>query len=963
LLGDLRKELAAGNVLVVVGTGVSIQASGGDPRAGWDGLILDGIEYCLKRALLDDASGEALRGDLRAGKRLEVAERITAVLDQGDLRRWLEESAGALPLRNPEIIEAIHSIGAPLATTNYDDLLSRGRDARPVSWTDPALALQVVRDGRAGVLHFHGCYDVPSSVILGTRSYQKILEERGAQALQQAVAAMQTLLFIGCGDGLSDPNFGSLLKWSAEAFPGSIYSHYSLCSEGEARPAATRLKFIEYGDRYEDLAPFLRRELAAPRPPSLPPAGLCLGRKDQVRAVASALLKKNLRPVPILGGPGMGKTTIALEVMQSKRVASHFGARRHFVRLDGTKTRAEVAATIALALAIPITPSVEQDVLDALSSAPAALVLDNAETPLGTDPEGVEAFLSTLSAIDSLALVVTIRGLERPHSVAWGPTIEAETLSERVARDVFVEAAGRPAFRSDRFLPRILDAMDGVPLAITLMAHFAETFDSLQPVWERWQQKRTAMLKEGMGKGRLNNIAVSYELSIGALSSAARRLLTVLALLPDGVARVDLTRIFPEPEDAADELQRRALAVDEEGRVRMRAPLREYMVAEHPPDADDEERAVRYYLALGATEGAKVGDAGGSQAVSRLVPEIANIETIIERSPDDEDLFRAVHGWGNFARLTGLGSGSVIEHVKERAQKNGSVRMAAMCAMSLGHIALARSEYERSRASYEEAISLYRKLGNVLGEANCIRSLGDVALNRAERERARASYEEALPLYRQVRDVLGEANCIARLGEIALANSQHERARASYEEALPLYRQLGDVLGEANCISGLGDIALARSEHERARASYEEAMSLFRQAGAVLGEANCIARLGEVALALSEYERAFASYEEALPLYRQLGDVLGEANCILGLGDIDRARGNGADAKSRCRAALALYERIAEPFSIGWTHRRLARLSDGAERTAHIASAREAWIHIGRDDLVKKLDKEFGADS
>ena len=277
----------------------------------------------------------------------------------------------------------------------------------------------------------------------------------------------------------------------------------------------------------------------------------------------------------------------------------------------------------------------------------------------------------------------------------------------------------------------------------------------------------------------------------------------------------------------------------------------------------------------------------------------------------------------------------------------------------------ARYRWEEANRALEEAVELRRQHGAQLEEfAASLKEWARVLEWQGAYDRATDLLLKALQIYQQVGDVLGEANCIKRLGDIALRRSQHDEARARYEEALPLYRQVSTVLGEANCIYSLGHIALRRSQHDEARARFEEALLLYRQIGSVLGEANCIHRLGDIALRRSQHDEARARFEEALLLYRQIGNVLGEANCIQGLGDIALAEGKPEIARGLFIESLALYERIQEPYSIGGSHLRLARLAeDEAERAQHIEAAKAAWASIGFDDLVADLEEEFGTTS
>jgi nucleoside phosphorylase/predicted negative regulator of RcsB-dependent stress response len=213
-------------------------------------------------------------------------------------------------------------------------------------------------------------------------------------------------------------------------------------------------------------------------------------------------------------------------------------------------------------------------------------------------------------------------------------------------------------------------------------------------------------------------------------------------------------------------------------------------------------------------------------------------------------------------------------------------------------------------------------------------------------------------------ETLAEAAQLARLGDAALERGDVDEASARYAEALPLFRAVGDVRGEASGALRFGEIALRRGDLEGARRRYAEALPLFRRVSDALGEANCVARLGDLALKRGDADEARHRYQDALPLYRRAGDVLGEANCVLRLGDLALKRGDPDEARDRFEEALAIYARIPEPYSMGLTHRRLARLApDERLRRRHNEAARELWVRAGRHDMVAKIDQEGPASS
>ncbi len=287
----LADAIAHGNVVLIIGTGVSIQATGRADHASWPGLLNAGIDYAEFWAGKADIPewGALQRKRLATptlSNLLETAtdiERALGAPNHANFVNFLRETIAKLaPVQHDLLnaIAALHRAGARLATTNYDDLLASATGLPAIPWTSATQVQSVLRGDDSAILHLHGHWRSPETIILGEPSYTRIRQAAHAQALQQAVALFRTVIFIGCGDGLADPNVGQLLHWLHGNIAAGTTRHILLCRTGEqARFRETyadhpHLAILPYGPNHEDLAGFLARITPAGTIPvsgSLPP--------------------------------------------------------------------------------------------------------------------------------------------------------------------------------------------------------------------------------------------------------------------------------------------------------------------------------------------------------------------------------------------------------------------------------------------------------------------------------------------------------------------------------------------------------------------------------------------------------------------------------------------------------------------------------------------------------------------
>ena len=234
LVDDLRAEVERGAAFFILGSGISLLATDNAPTASWRGLLRNGVDRVVELRRCKPATAKRLIAQIDSDdldEMLNVATFVARKLGQphdGEFRRWLREAIGSLEPKEPAILEALNRTGCALLTTNYDTLLEQATDRLPITWQDVDRCELVLRGTEQAIIHFHGFWRSPETIILGQDTYAVIGNNERIQTLIRAAHLEKTFVYVGCGDGLSDPNFAKFLAWSESLFPDSQSRRYRL---------------------------------------------------------------------------------------------------------------------------------------------------------------------------------------------------------------------------------------------------------------------------------------------------------------------------------------------------------------------------------------------------------------------------------------------------------------------------------------------------------------------------------------------------------------------------------------------------------------------------------------------------------------------------------------------------------------------------------------------------------------
>jgi DNA-binding SARP family transcriptional activator/tetratricopeptide (TPR) repeat protein len=625
------------------------------------------------------------------------------------------------------------------------------------------------------------------------------------------------------------------------------------------------------------------------------------GRADElafVESVAASAVADGPAVLWISGMPGVGKT--ALAVSAAHRLADVFPDARLFVDLTGftpNVTPAEPAAALERLLtdlgvppeAIPHGTAARAELYrTALADGRTLVVLDNAASEAQVEPL-LGATFTLVTSREQGALVPT------DH-------VRLEPLSAHEAVELFRRLVPQERVHGHPDKVREVVRLCGhVPLLIHLVAaqfrrhlrwpltHLLELLREASPV------SPDALFPE--------QAYVACTVSYDQLTEEQRTLFRYFALAPgpdlSAPGAAALVGV-PGVRGLLEDLHRLSLLEESAPeRFQMLDPLRDYVLAAHPP-ADPVaavDRLLDFYLvataaAVGVLFPLHRDQQPAVTATCPVVPSFAD-PAAARRWLDDErvNLVAAVH--------------YAAEH--DRPEHTWQLAVLLWQYFYLcGHL---RDWTE----TLQKAAAVLAGTGNTRGLAHVWLRLSGARWRSGALTEARTLAEQALPLWVELGDVHGEARTLAAIANAANSLGDYAAATEYFTAAGDRYEQVGDERGQANALDMLGNVSELRGDLETAERQHLAAVTLLRRLDHRMGLAHSLDNLGCVRQRLGRLDEAFANHTEARRLAVEIGDRVSEAYALNNLGNTHRLAGRIDEAMTYQQRARQVADLVVDP--------------------------------------------------
>ena len=699
-----------------------------------------------------------------------------------------------------------------------------------------------------------------------------------------------------------------------------------------------------------------------------------VGRADELIIVRDLLGQHRL--VTLVGPGGIGKTRLALELLQAPHRA---GAPDHpVVELASVADPALVPLNIAHSLGVreQAGRDVTETLAEALQERRLLLLLDNCEHVLDACAQAALHLLETCPGVRILATSREPLGIV--GELVWRvPVLNLQHSSELfVARAQSVEPTFRATAENAPAIMHICQRLDGIPLAIELAAAWVRALSPHQIATrldDRWP-----VLAGGSrtSPARHRTMRATIEWSYTRLEAPAQLLFDRLSVFAghcdiDAVERICAGEDLP-PSDVLPTLTQlidKSLVVSQvsagqsEARYRVLETLREFgherLVQRGELDRISQRHAT-YYRDLVERAEPRFDSSRLVSGLDRQERELENVRTALRWFADTdavEQMARMAAALWRFWFFRGYVTEGFawLQRLANRASEVADLEVRARVLTGAGLLARVVGDYSAADTWLRNALSLWRDRGRGEDSAHVLHQLGLVAHARGDYAAAREFLEAGIVESRSAGSNVVEGLNAYSLSDLESSQGEYDAARERAEVAVALLRTARHQLGLGSALLTLGLAELHLGDLVRARLHLEESLALHRQRGDAWWTARALDGLARLALQESDLAHAHECLEEAIPIFWDVRDRQGLARALEGIAVLAMRERRPERALHLIGAASGLRASIGAPLSPADEEHLAATLADvtAAFDTSRVAELMVEGQAMSAADLVQ----------
>lgn len=284
----------------------------------------------------------------------------------------------------------------------------------------------------------------------------------------------------------------------------------------------------------------------------------------------------------------------------------------------------------------------------------------------------------------------------------------------------------------------------------------------------------------------------------------------------------------------------------------------------------------------------------------------------------------------------------------EKATKRGP--QYATVFLQLGILYGRQQNFEKARAAFARAESIYNDLTNIEGQAEVFYQRGFLFNKVNKLPDARTQLQRALDMARNNRNEYQEIKTLLQLSSLSDTEGDTTQAKQYALQGIDLARAKGMHNLEGRGLIDLGNVFFGYGEHDEAEKYFTQALDLARRHKGSRNEATALFSLGSLRIQQGggDTDEGLRNVEQALAFYNQGGYRKEVSQALTLIGRANRQKGDYEAALRAFEEQLQLAEQVGDQSQVALSHEGIGSTLVEQERYSDALSHYDKSYAIGK---------------